>query len=324
MNCHSGSPCYSHGTVVYPRGCGIDPCHAHKTGTDLVFYNGANLPCVGVDTCDSVTLSFQKIDQKLCPDALALAVFGSITNNLSIQNMFCTLVNACIPPTTTTTTTIAPTTTTTTTSTPTTTTTTTITPFTCNPCVTYLLINNTASPKGYSYTNCYGLNFESELEGEGAIQICVCGTTLVADPEILVSPVGAGCNPTPTTTTTTSSSSTSTTTSTSSTTTTTTTVSPTSTTTTTTAPTTTTTTTSSSTTTTTTTITPTTTTTTTLTCTEYNLNNPTPNPLSYSYLSCVGVDTGGTVTAGNCVDFFAATGSVVFDDGLVLGEGACF
>jgi hypothetical protein len=69
---------------------------------------------------------------------------------------------------------------------------------------------------------------------------------------------------------------------------------------------------------------PTTTTTTTLPCTEYNLNNPTPTTLSYSYVSCVGVDTSGNVLAGDCVDFFAATGTVLFDDGLILGEGACF
>lgn len=151
MSCLPSSPCYSNGTVVYPRGCGIDPCHAHKTGTDLVFYNGANLPCVGVDTCDSVTLALQKIDQKLCPEALALAILGAIANNVSINNMFCTLVNQCIPTTTTTTstststttsttstsstttsttTTIAPTTTTTTTTPTTTTTTTTLAPTT--------------------------------------------------------------------------------------------------------------------------------------------------------------------------------------------------
>ena len=121
----------------------------------------------------------------------------------------------------------------------------------------------------------------------------------------------------PTTTSTTTSSSTTTSTTTTTTTVPTTTTSSTSTTTTTTAePTTTSTTTSTSST--------TTTTTTTASCTEYNLNNPTPTTLDYSYISCVGVDTSGTVLAGDCVDFFATTGSVLFDSGLILGEGACF
>ena len=261
MACYPGTPCFNSGTVVYPTGCGIDPCYLHKTGTDLVFYNGANLPCVGVDTCDSVTLSFQKIDQKLCPDALTLSVFGSITNNLSIHNMFCALVDECIPTTTTTTTlppcncynlqygtlggplvtydyvnclgisqvgyigdinnnynlcaqvesivSLSPITITdigscTQECTSTTTTTTTIAPFTCNSCVTYLLVNNTVALTQYSYADCYGVaHNDINLEVNQALQICVCGGNITVAPGVIASPIGVGCNPIAGTTTTT-------------------------------------------------------------------------------------------------------------------------
>lgn len=252
MACYPGSPCFNSGTVVYPTGCGIDPCYLHKSGTDLVFYNGANLPCVGVDTCDSVTLSFQKIDQKLCPDALTLSVFGSITNNLSIHNMFCALVDECIPTTTTTTTlppckcyTVSGTDATfsytdcnniiqigyvdgeinvcalensifsesglfivdlgscTQECTSTTTTTTTIAPFTCNSCVTYLLVNNTVALTQYTYVDCYGVaHNDINLEVNQALQICVCGGNVSVAPGVIASPIGVGCHPTTGTTTT--------------------------------------------------------------------------------------------------------------------------
>lgn len=117
MSCKPGSPCYQFGNATQPNGCGVDPCHTWKTNTDLVFYNGANLPCSGVDICDTLTVALQKLDQKVCPDAIATSLFTSITNNLSIQNIFCTLVTNCIPTTTTTTSTSSTSTTTTTTTT---------------------------------------------------------------------------------------------------------------------------------------------------------------------------------------------------------------
>lgn len=58
-------PCNS-GNTIYPRNCGIDPCTAFKTGTDLTFYNGPNLPCTGIHTCDNLTLALEKIDYAIC------------------------------------------------------------------------------------------------------------------------------------------------------------------------------------------------------------------------------------------------------------------
>jgi hypothetical protein len=295
MSCFSGSPCYSHGTVVYPTGCGIDPCYTHKTGTDLVFYNGANLPCVGVDTCDSVTLALQKIDQKLCPDALALAVLGSITNNLSIRNMFCALVNGCNP-TTTTTTTVAPTTTTTTSSSSTTTTTTTIS----DDCNCYTIENDETEsgvdPYFFSYIDCIsGLELSTPLDFGQSDNFCGRAIGITTNFTYTLTNFGlCGLDCPPTTTTTTSSSSTTTTTSTSSTTTTTTTATPT-----------------------------TTTTTTTVACIEYNITNPTAGALDYSYVNCSGNFLGFSIDPDSCMSFSAQEGSVTFDLGLILAFGPC-
>ena len=86
-----------------PRSCGIDPCFAYKTSTDLVFYTGDNLSCTGINRCDTLTTSLQKIDVKLCPEAIADAIFTAISQDPSLLNMFCELVTGCIPITTTTT-----------------------------------------------------------------------------------------------------------------------------------------------------------------------------------------------------------------------------
>lgn len=85
-----------------PRSCGIDPCFAYKTSTDLVFYTGDNLSCTGINKCDTLTTSLQKIDVKLCPEAIADAIFTAISQDPSLLNMFCELVTGCIPITTTT------------------------------------------------------------------------------------------------------------------------------------------------------------------------------------------------------------------------------
>jgi hypothetical protein len=87
-----------------PRSCGIDPCYAHKTSTDLVFYTGDSLTCSEINKCDNLTLGLQKIDTKLCPEAIAQAVFQAISENPSLLIMFCNMVTGCLPTTTTSTT----------------------------------------------------------------------------------------------------------------------------------------------------------------------------------------------------------------------------
>ena len=101
-NCDNHTP-----TIVStntPRSCGIDPCFAHKTSTDLVFYTGDSLTCSEINKCDNLTLGLQKIDTKLCPEAIAQAVFQAISENPSLLTMFCNMVTGCLPTTTTTTT----------------------------------------------------------------------------------------------------------------------------------------------------------------------------------------------------------------------------
>lgn len=105
-----------------PRSCGIDPCFAYKTSTDLVFYTGDNLSCTGINKCDTLTTSLQKIDVKLCPEAIAEAIFTAISQDASLLNIFCELVTGCIPTTTTTSSSSTSTTTSTSTSTSTSTT----------------------------------------------------------------------------------------------------------------------------------------------------------------------------------------------------------
>lgn len=104
MSCHPGTPCYNGGTTVYPKHCGVDPCYVYKTNTDNTFYNSGNLPCTGVNTCDSLTTVLQKIDNKLCPENLALAILNAILNDSGLLNQFCTVVSNCQSTTTSTTT----------------------------------------------------------------------------------------------------------------------------------------------------------------------------------------------------------------------------
>jgi hypothetical protein len=124
MGCKSGTPCYNLSGNTYPKHCGVDPCNVYKTNTDNVFYNGGNLPCTEISTCDPLTVALQKIDDIVCPENMALQILNVINTNPSLKLLLCEILSGCTT-TTTTTTTIAPTTTTTT-STSTTTTTTTI------------------------------------------------------------------------------------------------------------------------------------------------------------------------------------------------------
>jgi len=93
MSCLPGTPCWSNQTSNSNTSkCGIDSCYTIKTGTDLVFYNGANLPCLGVDTCDTATVVFQKIDNKLCPDVLLSTIISTLATNPSLKNQLKTIL----------------------------------------------------------------------------------------------------------------------------------------------------------------------------------------------------------------------------------------
>lgn len=125
----------------FPRTCGVDPCLVHKTSTDLVFYTGDTLSCTEIEKCDNATLALQKIDTKLCPESITNAVITAIQNNVSLQNIFCTLVTECIP-------------TTTSTSTSSSTSTTTSSSTTLGSCKCFKIYVDDDAAKPLPYTNC--------------------------------------------------------------------------------------------------------------------------------------------------------------------------
>lgn len=96
-----------------------------KTSTDDVVYNGPELTCTNIQTCDTLTSAISNISNFLCSIDMVQIIINNITNNINLYNQFTTIVNNtvdcetvwdCISATTTTTTTLEPTTTTTTSS----------------------------------------------------------------------------------------------------------------------------------------------------------------------------------------------------------------
>lgn len=131
MACVPGSPCNPLVVnTVYPKKCNNGWFAGYPISTNLICYNGPNLPNTGVNTNDNLNLVLEKIDAELDPVTLAETLLQTIATNVSLLTAFCEIANLCASYTTTTTTTTeAPTTTTTTTTeAPTTTTTTTTLP----------------------------------------------------------------------------------------------------------------------------------------------------------------------------------------------------
>jgi hypothetical protein len=97
-----------------PCGCNSSsPCGC-KISSDDVVYQGPNLGCTDIVTCDSITQAIQKLDEYACSIDLVQNIITNITNNISLYNQFVTIVNQsvdcstvfdCLVPTTTTTTT---------------------------------------------------------------------------------------------------------------------------------------------------------------------------------------------------------------------------
>ena len=102
-NCNNNCTCNQ---TTNPCGC--------KTSTDEIVYNGPNLECTGIQTCDTLTTSLQTISEYLCSVELVQVIINNIVNNVNLYNQFTTIVNNtvdcqtvwdCINATTTTTTT---------------------------------------------------------------------------------------------------------------------------------------------------------------------------------------------------------------------------
>lgn len=95
MACLPGMPCYCDVQFTFPKKCNNGWLDAINLNTDLIIYNGSNLPCTGVNYQDNLTVIINKINDKLCPEALANAVLAIIQTNPTIAAQFCNLVNNC-------------------------------------------------------------------------------------------------------------------------------------------------------------------------------------------------------------------------------------
>ena len=110
MACVPGMPCYSITNVVFPKKCNNGWLDGLGLDTDLILYNGPNLPCTGINFKDTVTCVINKINDLLCPEALTSVILATIQTNTQFNQLFCELVNNCINPTTSTSTTSSTTT----------------------------------------------------------------------------------------------------------------------------------------------------------------------------------------------------------------------
>lgn len=165
MSCTS---CYSQ-PALSSVSCGVDPCFAKKTTTDLVFYTGDNLPCSTINKCDNLTLALQKIDVKLCPDAIATAIITAIQNNPSLAVIFCNIINGCASTTTTSTsTTAAPT------------------------CMIFSLNGGLSGSRSFSFTECGQTQSMSVTVPAGqSVQYCI----QLPYSALGATPLGTSCSP---------------------------------------------------------------------------------------------------------------------------------
>lgn len=157
-----------------PNYAPVDPCNVPCTPTDNVCYSGPNLPCTGIHTCDTVTVSLQKIDAEVCDLQSQITALQTLVNSL----------------------------TTTTTTTSTSSTTTTTTTIACPSCEFYSVNNSTITPAEIIYYSCGGIYTTAVVGAFGTIYVCACTGSVVVPPLPGVTLETLGNCPTTTTTTT--------------------------------------------------------------------------------------------------------------------------
>jgi len=92
--CLPGMNCYEE---KLPHKCGDkNKFYGYPINTNLLCYAGPVLTNTNINSADSLSVAFQKIDYKLTPTTIAEDFFAAITNNLSLKNMFDTFVNNAI------------------------------------------------------------------------------------------------------------------------------------------------------------------------------------------------------------------------------------
>jgi len=60
--CH---PCSSVPQSCPPDPC-VDPCYVPGRRSEDLAYNGPDLPCTGIETCDTLSVVIQKIESAIC------------------------------------------------------------------------------------------------------------------------------------------------------------------------------------------------------------------------------------------------------------------
>lgn len=109
MACTPGSPCNPLVVnTVYPRKCNNGWFAGYPIDSNLICYNGSELPNSGVSFGDNLNTVLQKLDYELTPLILAQTILHTISITPSLAEAFCQIANACASYTTTTTTTVAP------------------------------------------------------------------------------------------------------------------------------------------------------------------------------------------------------------------------
>lgn len=61
---------------------GCDPCVIKPIESTRITYDGPNLPCTGIQTCDDLNTALQKIDQQICNIKSELVEINAILKSL--------------------------------------------------------------------------------------------------------------------------------------------------------------------------------------------------------------------------------------------------
>jgi len=77
------NPCCTTASVVTPTSYGCDPCSAQPVQTNNISYSGPNLPCTGINTCDTATVAFEKVDNKICNLQNQIIALQNLVNSLT-------------------------------------------------------------------------------------------------------------------------------------------------------------------------------------------------------------------------------------------------
>lgn len=62
---------------------GCDPCVIRPIESSRITYDGPNLPCTGIRTCDDLTVILQKLDQQMCELTSEMHDLTILIRNLS-------------------------------------------------------------------------------------------------------------------------------------------------------------------------------------------------------------------------------------------------